>query len=89
MGARLLSHCAVPPNALEGVQLLALWCARQCLTYRRERCVLRHLAQAEEVGRVFPQEIGDSLDFGLLPYPYLLFPVLSYLHRHLPNMHVY
>ena len=46
--------------------------------------MLRHLAQAEEVGQVFPQDIRDSLDLCTLSPTILLLPVPSHLHHHLP-----
>ena len=65
-------------------ELFALGRFRQRLPRGWELCVLRHLAQAEEVGQVCPQDIGESLALCTLSHTSLILPVSSHLHCHLP-----
>ena len=51
--------------------------------------MLTHLANVEDVDQFYPQKIGDYLALSSLPYLCLLFPVLSHLHLHFPNVSGY
>ena len=51
--------------------------------------MLPQLAQSEDKGQFYPQELGDSIALVLIPYPLLIFPFLFQLHRHRPVVHVY
>ena len=68
---------------MECCELLALGVFLQNLPHGWERCVICHLAQAEEVGQVFPQEIRYSLTLNTLYHASLILLGSYHLHQHI------